>query len=177
LHARPETDIYARKAKAVVIRHRSGHQVIAMVEIVSPGNKSNQTDLAAFVYKANQALLAGIHLLIVDLFPPTPRDPQRVHRAIWGEGREGDFALPPDKPLTCVSYVGYPLIEVFLEPVAVGDRLPDMPLFLTPDVYVPLPLDATYRSGWEAVPTVWQEVLAGPPASRDGRKKSGRRRR
>jgi hypothetical protein len=33
-----EIDIYATKAKAVVIRHTSGHRVIAVVEIVSPGN-------------------------------------------------------------------------------------------------------------------------------------------
>ena len=107
-HARTELDIYARKAKAVVIRHRSGHQVIAMIEIVSPGNKSSQTDAAAFVQKAEQALRAGIHLLIVDLFPPNRRAPKGIHRAIWGEESEGDFALPTDKPLTCVSYVGYP---------------------------------------------------------------------
>jgi hypothetical protein len=158
-HARTEVDLYARKAKAVVIRHRSHHRIIAMVEIVSPGNKSSQSELSAFVRKAEQILLSEIHLLIVDLFPPGSRDPQGLHRAIWGVGREGDFALPDDKPLTCVSYVGYPCVEVFLEPVAVGDPLPEMPLFLTPEVYVPLPLDATYHSAWEAVPAVWQEVL------------------
>src|SRR5207248_2422560 len=98
--ARTEVDIYARKAKAVVIHHRSGHRVIAMVELVSPGNKSSQTELSAFVQKADQALLAGVHLLIVDLFPPTRRDPHGIHRAIWGDDREGDFALPDDKPLT-----------------------------------------------------------------------------
>jgi hypothetical protein len=157
--ARSERDIYARKAKAVVIRHRSRRQVIAMVEIVSPGNKSGQSELGAFVQKADQALLAGIHLLIVDLFPPTRRDPHGIHRAIWGEGREGDFALPCDKPLNCVSYVGSPVVEVFLEPVAVGDLLPEMPLFLTPESYVPVPLESTYRSAWEAVPAFWQEAL------------------
>jgi len=174
-HARTEVDIYARKAKAIVIRHRSGHEVIAMVEIVSPGNKASQRDLAAFVQKADQALLAGIHLVIIDLFPPSKRDPQGIHRAIWGEGREGDFALPADKPLSCVSYVGYPEIEVYLDPVAVGDRLPDMPLFLTPEVYVPLPLDATYQSAWEAVPAVWQEVLEATPSGSDGKKARIRR--
>ena len=53
-HARTELDLYAHKAKAIRIRHRSGHQVIAMIEIVSPGNKSNQTDAAAFVNKAGR---------------------------------------------------------------------------------------------------------------------------
>jgi hypothetical protein len=145
-----------------------------MVEIVSPGNKSGQLELGAFVMKAEQALRSGVHLAIVDLFPPTARDPHGIHRAIWGEGSEGDFALPEDKPLTCVSYVAYPGAEVFLEPVAVGDGLPDMPVFLTRDVYVPLPLEATYRSAWEAVPAVWQEVLtAAPDSSTNGRKKPG----
>src|SRR3712207_5540474 len=63
-HFRAESDRYAAKAKAVVIRHRSNHQVIAMVEIVSPGNKSSRNALRAFVRKAEEALLAGIHLLI-----------------------------------------------------------------------------------------------------------------
>jgi hypothetical protein len=175
--ARTEVDLYARKAKAVVIRHRSGHKVIAIVEIVSPGNKSSQTELSAFVQKADQALLAGIHLLLVDLFPPTPRDPHGIHRAIWGEGREGDFALPDDKPLTCVSYIGFPCIEVFLQPVAVDDALPEMPVFLTTEVYVPLPLETTYRSAWEAVPAVWQEALTAPAPALDGHKKSGRGRK
>ena len=71
--------------------------------------------------------------------------------------------------------MGSPEIEVFLEPVAVGDPLPEMPLFLTADMYVPVPLDATYRSAWEAFPTVWQEVLAASPTA--GRRKSGPRRR
>src|SRR5437879_1907837 len=34
-------EFYATRAKAVVIRHASGHEVIAVVEIVSQGNKNN----------------------------------------------------------------------------------------------------------------------------------------
>jgi hypothetical protein len=172
-HARTEVDMYAAKAKSVVIRHTTNHQIIAIIEIVSRGNKNSQTELAAFVRKADQAILAGVHLLIVDLFPPTPRDPEGIHRAIWGEGREGDFALPQDKPLTCVSYVGYPGVEVFLEPVAVGDTLPDMPLFLSSENYVSVPLELTYNRAWDSVPAFLQDILtdAGPP---NGKRKSGR---
>ena len=174
-HAHRELDEYAGLAKTVVIRHRSGHRIVAMIEIVSPGNKSGQTDFAAFVSKAEQALRAGIHLLIVDLFPPTARDPDGIHRAIWGEG-EGDFALPKDKRLTCVSYVGYPGSSVYLEPVACGDVLPSMPVFLSRDVYIPVPLEETYRSAWEAVPAVWREALTPHQAPGNGRGKSRRRR-
>jgi tetratricopeptide (TPR) repeat protein len=38
----------------------------------------------------------------------------------------------------------------------------DMPLFLTPGVYVPVPLEKTYQSAWEAVPSFWRDVLTGP---------------
>lgn len=66
--AQAEIDIYATRARTVVIRHRSRHQIIAMIEIVSPGNKDRKVPFAAFINKAQQALLSGIHLLIVDLF-------------------------------------------------------------------------------------------------------------
>ncbi|HWG46987.1 MAG TPA: DUF4058 family protein, partial [Gemmataceae bacterium] len=64
LRMRSDANRYAAKAKAVTIRHVSNHQVVAMVEIVSPGNKNNQNGLNAFVRKAREALAAGIHLLL-----------------------------------------------------------------------------------------------------------------
>jgi hypothetical protein len=164
-HARTEEDTYARRAKAVVVRHTSNHRVIAMVELVSPGNKSHRAAISSFARKAQESIQAGIHLLIVDLFPPSPRDPDGIHRVIWEEGHEGDFPLPPDKPLTCVAYMGGPCLEVFLEPVAVGERLPEMPLFLTTESYVPVPLEATYQAAWEAVPSYWREVVSSSTVS------------
>jgi hypothetical protein len=156
-----EIDLYAAKAKAVVVRHTSGHQVIAVLEIVSPGNKSSRQRLRAFVEKAERFLRAGVHLLIVDLFPPAARDPQGIHKAVWDQFEDGDFQLPPDKPLTLAAYVGGPSAEAFIEPRAVGDVLPEMPLFLTPEVYIKIPLEATYQSAWEAVPAFWRNVLTG----------------
>jgi hypothetical protein len=34
-----------------------------------------------------------------------------------------------------------------------------MPLFLEAEVYVPVPLEATYRAAFAAVPKRWQEEL------------------
>ena len=56
--------------------------------------------------------------------------------AIWGCGREGRAVLAalrrrfPDKPLTLAAYQVGPVRTAYIEPVAVGDRFPDMPLFL-----------------------------------------------
>src|SRR5258707_13807810 len=67
IRMRSEANRYAARAKTVAIRHVSNHEVVAMVEIISPGNKNNQNGLNAFVSKARQALAAGIDLLIGDL--------------------------------------------------------------------------------------------------------------
>ena len=58
-HARTEDDLYTRRAKAVVIRHTSGHEVIAMVELVSPGNKGSGAALSSFVRKARERFRRG----------------------------------------------------------------------------------------------------------------------
>jgi hypothetical protein len=160
--ARTEIDVYATRAKAVVIRHASGHEVIAVVEVVSPGNKSARHALRAFVAKAEELLRGGIHLLVVDLFPPGPRDPQGIPKAIWDEMTDNAFALPADRPLSVAAYIGGACPEVFLEPAAVGRPLLDMPLFLTPEEYVLVPLEATYQAAWEAVPEFWRDVLTAP---------------
>lgn len=162
---RAEADLYAAKAKTIVIRHISKHQIIAMIEIVSPGNKSSRHGLRAFVDKAVSVLRTGIHLVILDLFPPGSRDPQGIDKAIWDEFVDNDFALPSNERLTLVSYIGGPFPEAFIEPTNVGAALPEMPLFLTPEIYVPLPLEATYRSAWEAVPSFWRDAITSPGAT------------
>lgn len=157
--AEGEPQTYARKRSRVVIRHSSGDGVIAVVEIISPGNKISRHALQTFVAKAAELLDAGIHLLVLDLFPPTPRDPQGIHEAIWSELITPGFTLPPDKPLTLASYSAGALFRAFIEPVAVGDPLPDMPLYLTPEGYVAVPLEETYRTAFAAVPRRWRAVL------------------
>ena len=57
--AKAEIEIYAEKRSRVVIRHRSGDDVVAVIEIVSPGNKSTRYALRSFVEKALELLRAG----------------------------------------------------------------------------------------------------------------------
>lgn len=158
-------DPYAAKASSVVIRHVSGHRVVAVLEIVSPGNKNSRHRLEEFVAKAVEMLKGGVHLLLTDVFPAGSRDPQGIHKAIWDEFLDSDFVLPQDKRLTLAAYVAGLFPEAFVEPVAVGSKLPDMPLFLSPDVYVPVPLESTYAAAWENMPTYWRDVLEGQARS------------
>lgn len=54
-------------------------------------------------------------------------------------------------------------IIAHIEPVAVGDLLPDMPLFITPDAHVPVPLEATYTATWDAAPEPIRDTVLGEP--------------
>jgi len=113
--------------------------LIAVIEIVSPGNKGSANAIKAFARK-------------------TVRDPEGIHPVIWQPFRDEPFVLPADKPLTLASYSVGEEKAVYVEPVAVGDALPDMPLFLSPERYAPCPLDAAYRATWAVFPV----ALRGP---------------
>src|SRR5262249_22274927 len=136
-----------------------------VIEIVSPGNKNNSNALRAFVRKASDLIWQGIHLLVVDLFPPSVRDPQGIHKAIWDEIAVRPFELPADKPLTVAAYRAVPIKTAYVEPVAVGDPLPELPIFLTEFDYVLAPLEETYQASWAVFPTDLKELLEPPPTS------------
>jgi hypothetical protein len=154
-----EFDPYLLKRRTVVIRHSSGDRIIALIEIVSPGNKAARHALRSFVEKAVEALYHGYHLLIVDLFPPGPRDPQGIHGAIWSEFSDAQFELPRGEPLTLAAYSAGPIKNAYIEPAAVGREMIDMPLFLEPETYVNVPLEATYQAAYRGVPQRWKRVL------------------
>lgn len=160
--ARTEMDQYALKQNTLVIRHSGGDRVVALVEVVSPGNKGSRHALRSFVGKAASALYRGYHLFILDLLPPGPRDRQGIHGAVWEEIANDSFRLPADKPLTLASYDAGPPVTAYVEPVAVGDVLPDRPLFLQPGGHVTVPLEATYQTAYQSVPQRWRRVLEGP---------------
>jgi hypothetical protein len=136
--------ISAARGNRVVIRHALG-EVVSVIELVSPGNKSSRGALRRFVEKT-------VEVLVVDLFPPTPRDPQGIHKAIWDEIEQTEFTLPPDRPLTLVTYRADLPMTAYVEPVAVGMAMRDMPAYLDFDSYVPVPLEATYQAAWATCP-------------------------
>src|SRR5262249_41281892 len=87
VHARTSIprDSYARMQRTLVIRHTSDDRIVAMIEVLSRGNKSSRHGLRALLDKAVAALDGGIHLLLVDVHPPGPRDPNGIHGAVLGE--------------------------------------------------------------------------------------------
>ena len=152
-------DFRRRRQNSIGVRHVSDDRVVAMIEIVSPGNKSSRHGLRAFVEKAAELLEKGIHLLILDVHPPGKRDPFGMHEAIWSEISGEESAELPMKPLIMASYESSASVRAFVECVGVGDDLPDMPLFLKPDRCIQTPLDASYQAAFAAMPQRWRRVL------------------
>jgi hypothetical protein len=158
-------EILATRGNRITIRHPLG-RIVCVIEIVSPGNKSSPSALRAFVEKTVDFLRQGVHLLIVDLFPPSRRDPQGIHKAIWDEIEDQPFELPPDKPLTLAAYYAGIPKTAYVEPVGVGDAMPDMAAYLDLDSWVPVPLEATYQTTWASCPEDMREVVErGEPLS------------
>jgi hypothetical protein len=96
---------------------------------------------------------------VIDLFPPGPRDPQGIHQIIWDEISNEPFKLPAEKQLTVAAYQSLPTRVAYVEPVAVGDSLPNMPLFLYQGNYTNVPLEETYLATWNALPIDLRRLL------------------
>ncbi len=154
-----EIDDYAAKRHRLAIRHTGGDRIVAIIELVSPGNRSSTNAIEPFVQKAVETLLARTHLLIVDLFPPTPRDPFGIHELIWRAFAEDGVRLPEGEPLLLASYRAGHKPKAFLEPTAVGRELIPMPLYLNPHFYIQVPLVETYEKAFRFVPPKWKAVL------------------
>jgi hypothetical protein len=81
-----------------------------------------------------------------------------MNAAVW-RGLGGEFEPAPESPRSLGSYVAEELPFAYVEPLAVGDALREMPLFLAPGWYVQTPLEATYQPAFGGVPAVWRREL------------------
>lgn len=160
---RSDRQIYAEKASRIAVKHHLG-RTVAILEILSPGNKDSRSSTKDFIDKTSRFILAGIHVLMVDLFPPGKRDPLGMHKLIWGEvGCDDDpFEFPLEQDRLAASYEADSERSAFVETFGVGETLPEMPLFLPGGWHVKVPLERTYLSTWETCPeTLKNAVVTG----------------
>ncbi len=156
---------YRARRRTLTIRYLSGHRIVAFVEILSPGNKDRTTSVQEFVNKVDSALMQGIHVMIVDLFRPGRFDPQGVQGTVWARYGVEEYVVPPAQPLTVCSYRAVAPVEAYIEHLAFGDPLPDMPLFLEVETYVYVPLELTYQAAFQDLPGFLRDMLEGRRAA------------
>jgi Protein of unknown function (DUF4058) len=155
---RTSKEIYAGKANRIVVRHHLG-RIVAVIEIVSPGNKDSKAAVKDFLGKTLDLLKAGVHVLLVDLFPPTPRDPLGLHQLVWDELGEEPFAFPAGKDRIVASYEAGREKAAYVDPVAVGDPLPAAALFVAEGMHVRVPLEPTYQTAFAACPEALRDAV------------------
>jgi len=147
------------RQQSVAIRHEEEDQLIARFEIMLPGLKTSRAAQRVFVTRAVEGFRTGVHLLVVDILPPRRLDPHGVHGVLWDEIGDEAFVAPTGLPLTLAAYCACGEVTAYVEPIAVDQTLPDMPLFLSRDAYVRVPLEDAYRYAWEGEPQHIQKIL------------------
>ena len=156
---------YAKKADRVAVRSLSGNRVVAIIEVVSPGNKHSGLAFRRFREKIQFLIEQGIQILIVDLFPPGTFDPEGLPRGLQIESESVVPKITVEEPLSLISLQVSDHVSGFVEFSAVGKDVPTMPLFLNSDRYVNVPLDKSYAEAWESLPRPWQEIVDGVRAA------------
>lgn len=154
-----DLDVYADRALRVAVHHVSGDRVVGYIEVVSPGNKHSEAALQNLIRKLQTTIKRGCHALVIDLHPPTSRDPRGLHSRFWSEYFGTAPGVSPEQPLGLAAYRSDLVPTAYFHPTSVGESLIDMPIFLTPDLYVNVPLEATYEMAWKSVPRRWRDVI------------------
>jgi hypothetical protein len=139
--------VFADTFEVQIINTEAGPTLVAAIELVSPANKDRLEHRRAFAVKCASYLSQGISLIIVDVV--TSRH-ANLHDEVVHLLPDGDPYLFPASPLLYAA--AYRPIrrdtgeqtEVWLVPLAVGGRLPILPLALTIDLTLPIDLETTY---------------------------------
>jgi Protein of unknown function (DUF4058) len=133
---------------------RLGRDLVAAIELVSPRNKDRPESRRAFVGKVAALLQQGICVSIVDLV--TNR-----HFSLYAElleflGRSDPSFGPTPPHLYAVTLRGRKLesrkpvrgrsrLDLWHYPMAIGQPLPTLPIWLEPELRVLLPLETGYE--------------------------------
>lgn len=124
---------------------RAGPVLVGAIELVSPANKDRPAERRTFVSKCEAYLSQGIGLLVVDIVITRKSN---LHNELLLR-----LSAPTDKQMAAELYtVAYRVVErdgqsaldYWPEKMALGDKLPIMPLWLHGDICVPVALDDTY---------------------------------
>jgi hypothetical protein len=147
-------DVYEVK----VYRGRGGWHLVAAVELVSEANKDREETRRALAVKCGAYLLKGVSVVVVDTVT--------TYRANLHD--EFCDLIDTPEPVRWTSPTGLSVVvyrpakvragedlrnrlDVWPYPLAVGDPFPTVPLWLAPDLAVPLELELTYSAARKAL--------------------------
>jgi hypothetical protein len=136
-----------------VRNEEEGPRVVAAIEIVSPRNKDRADCRRMFAVKCASYLRDGVSVLIVDVVTERHGNLHaellnllNVQAPTPGQGATDLYATAyrtvPDKEKLC--------LELWAEALAVGGALPTLPLWILPELSIPVELELTYQAACAA---------------------------
>lgn len=127
---------------------RRTERVVAVIDWISPSNKQSTAARAQFVSKFLARLRRGVSILVVDVV--TDHGANLYAELLdWIGARDPSLGEQP--PATYAAACRWRpvgskmMLEAWSTPLAVGDRLPVLPLWLTERLAVPVDLEASYE--------------------------------
>ncbi len=129
---------------------RGRHITVGAIEIVSRGNKDRPSERDSFVSKCRNLIAKNVSLIVIDvLATPAFNLHNQLLRAI--HAGDGYIDAATEQPLYCAAYrashhqdAAWGEMEIWIETLSVGDNLPELPLFITSEVSVPVHLERSY---------------------------------
>jgi len=123
--------------------------LVAAIEIVSPANKDRPERREQFVNKVASLLRQDVCVAVVDIVttPQANLYAELLTRIGQADPRVGD----PPTDVYAVTLRGRkpkkkkPLLDLWFFPLAIGQPLPTIPLWLGPDLRIELPLEPSYQ--------------------------------
>ncbi len=131
-----------------VYKDEGGLRLVAAIELVSPSNKDRPSSRRTFATKVAAYLQRAVSVVVVDVV--TDRSANLHDDLIQRLQLADGFAWQSPTGLSAVSYRvvrenGIDRLDVWPFPLALGEPLPVVPLWLNPVLAVPLELEPTYE--------------------------------
>jgi hypothetical protein len=126
-----------------------GRQLVAAIEIVSPSNKDRTRARELFVGKVGAMLQQGVCVSLIDLVTVRRANLYADLLTVFG-GVDPQLAPTPPHLYAVTLRTRKPprgpsFLDAWFYPMAVGQVLPVLPVWLTPDLRVDLPLETSYQ--------------------------------
>lgn len=130
-----------------ILRNFGGPQLRAAIELVSPANKDRASSRRAFASKCANLLRRGVSVAIIDIVTEPSGN---LHAEILS-ALERTQETPWESPtqLYAVAYrsvrmAEQPRLEAWTHVLTLGGVLPELPLWLEPDLWISLRLEESY---------------------------------
>ncbi len=136
-----------------VFSEEGGPRLVAAIELVSPANKDRPAHRRAFATKCAAYLTQGVGLTVVDAV--TTRT-ENLHVELLALLGLADASAGAPEPLHASAYrvrtsMAAAQLEAWPQTLRLGEPLPTLPLWLAPDVSLPLDLEESYATTCESL--------------------------